>query len=135
MGLLSAGRRERQYGTGRRPHSSHRIPPGWFWSTSYAIFPPPIWELAPPLDMPFLAGILTISDKGAAGEREDTSGAAVRELLSGLDVSVERYEVIPDERAAITQRLIDWADVAALDLIVTTGGTGLAPRRGRPPAA
>ena len=46
--------------------------------------------------MPFLAGILTISDKGAAGEREDTSGAEIRQLLGGLDVSVERYEVIPD---------------------------------------
>jgi len=84
--------------------------------------------------MPLLAGILTISDKGAAGEREDTSGAAVRELLSGLDVSVERYEVIPDERAAITQRLIDWADGAALDLIVTSGGTGLGPRDVTPQA-
>jgi molybdenum cofactor synthesis domain-containing protein len=84
--------------------------------------------------MPLLAGILTISDKGAAGEREDTSGTAVRELLSGLDVSVERYEVIPDERAAITQRLIDWADGAALDLIVTTGGTGLGPRDVTPQA-
>jgi molybdenum cofactor synthesis domain-containing protein len=84
--------------------------------------------------MPFLAGILTISDKGAAGEREDTSGAAIGELLSSLDVSVERYEIIPDERAAITQRLIDWADAAALDLIVTTGGTGLGPRDVTPQA-
>ena len=78
--------------------------------------------------MPFLAGILTISDKGAAGEREDTSGAAIREMLSSLDVSVERYEVIPDDRASITKRLAAWADEAGLDLIVTTGGTGLGPR-------
>ena len=84
--------------------------------------------------MSFLAGILTISDKGAAGEREDTSGAEIRRLLAGLDVSVERYEIIPDERATITQRLIDWADGAALDLIVTTGGTGLAPRDVTPQA-
>ena len=76
--------------------------------------------------MSFLAGILTISDKGATGEREDISGAEIRRLLSGLDVSVERYEIIPDELAAITARLIDWAD--GLDLIVTTGGTGLGPR-------
>ena len=84
--------------------------------------------------MPFLAGILTISDKGAAGEREDTSGAEIRRLLSGLDVSVDRYEIIPDERATITERLIDWAEGAALDLIVTTGGTGLGPRDVTPQA-
>ena len=82
--------------------------------------------------MPFRAGILTISDKGARGEREDTSGAEIRRLLSGLDVSIERYEVIPDELAAITARLIDWAD--GLDLIVTTGGTGLGPRDVTPQA-
>jgi len=84
--------------------------------------------------MPFLAGILTISDKGAAGEREDTSGAEIRALLARLDVSVERYEIVPDERATISERLIDWADAAALDLIVTTGGTGLGPRDVTPQA-
>ena len=78
-------------------------------------------------DMAFLAGILTISTKGARGEREDTSGAAIREMLSTLDAAVERYEVIPDDRAAITQRLVAWADDAGLELIVTTGGTGLGP--------
>lgn len=78
--------------------------------------------------MSFQLGILVISDKGARGEREDTSGAAIREMLSALDGSVERYEVVPDDRAAISQRLIDWADDDALDLIVTTGGTGLGPR-------
>ncbi len=84
--------------------------------------------------MSFLVGILTISDKGARGEREDTSGAAIRELLSSLDVAVERYEVVADERASITQRLITWADEAGLDLIVTTGGTGLGPRDVTPEA-
>ena len=77
--------------------------------------------------MSFLTGILTISTKGARGEREDTSGAAIREMLSTMDAAVERYEVIPDDRAAITQRLIAWTDDARLDLIVTTGGTGLGP--------
>ncbi len=47
--------------------------------------------------MPFRAGILTISDKGAAGEREDTSGAAIRELLEPI-ATIERYEIIPDEQ-------------------------------------
>ncbi len=77
--------------------------------------------------MSFITGILTISTKGARGEREDTSGAAIREMLSTLDAAVERYEVISDDKAAITQRLVAWADDAGLDLIVTTGGTGLGP--------
>ena len=84
--------------------------------------------------MTFLAGVLTVSDKGARGEREDTSGAAIREMLSTLDVTVERYEVIPDDRASIAQRLIAWADDDGLDLIVTTGGTGLGPRDVTPEA-
>jgi molybdopterin adenylyltransferase len=78
--------------------------------------------------MSFQVGILVISDKGARGEREDTSGVAIRDMLSAIDGNVERYEVVPDDRAAISQRLIDWADGDGLDLIVTTGGTGLGPR-------
>ena len=84
--------------------------------------------------MTFLTGVLTVSDKGARGEREDTSGAAIREMLSTLDVTVERYEVIPDDRASIAQRLIAWADDDGLDLIVTTGGTGFGPRDVTPEA-
>jgi molybdopterin adenylyltransferase len=80
------------------------------------------------------AGILTISDKGAAGEREDTSGAAIRELLGSIGAAVERYEVIPDEQAEIGERLREWADSGQLDLIVTTGGTGLGPRDVTPEA-
>ncbi len=85
-------------------------------------------------DMSFQFGILVISDKGARGEREDTSGAAIREMLSAIDGTVERYEVVPDDRAAISQRLIDWADDDGLDLVVTTGGTGLGPRDVTPEA-
>jgi molybdopterin adenylyltransferase len=84
--------------------------------------------------MSFTAGILTISDKGALGEREDTSGAVIREMLSSLDAAVERYEVVPDDRLSITKRLVDWADGAGLDLVVTTGGTGLGPRDVTPEA-
>jgi molybdopterin adenylyltransferase len=84
--------------------------------------------------MSFLAGVLTISDKAARGQREDTSGAAVREMLSALDVTVRRYEVVPDDREVIRQRLISWADDDGLDLIVTTGGTGLGPRDVTPEA-
>ena len=83
--------------------------------------------------MAFRAGILTISDKGAAGEREDTSGGAIRELLEPI-ATIDRYEVIPDERAAIRVRLEEWADENQLDLIVTTGGTGLGTRDVTPEA-
>jgi len=83
--------------------------------------------------MTFRAGILTVSDKGAAGEREDTSGAAIRELLEPI-ASIEDYEIIPDEAATIRGRLGAWADEAKLDLIVTTGGTGLGPRDVTPEA-
>jgi len=84
--------------------------------------------------MPFQAGILTVSDKGARGEREDTSGLAIRELLEAIGVSVSRYEVVPDERDLISAKLRDWVDTQALHLIVTTGGTGLAPRDVTPEA-
>lgn len=79
-------------------------------------------------------GILTLSDKGARGEREDSSGAAIRELTAGLGAEVQRYQIIPDERALIAAVLQEWADSADLDLILTTGGTGLAPRDVTPEA-
>ena len=74
------------------------------------------------------AGILTVSDAGSRGEREDTSGAAIRELLVGIGGEVGRYEIIPDERNRIAATLRAWCDAGDLDLILTTGGTGLAPR-------
>ena len=83
--------------------------------------------------MTFRAGILTISDKGAAGERVDTSGAAIRELLEPI-ATIDRYEIIPDEQPGIRARIEEWADDAKLDLIVTTGGTGLGPRDVTPEA-
>jgi molybdopterin adenylyltransferase len=84
--------------------------------------------------MQIRAGILTISDKGSVGEREDTSGAALRELLSTLDVAFERYEIVPDEVDQIAASLRDWSDGDKLDLIFTTGGTGFAPRDVTPEA-
>jgi len=84
--------------------------------------------------MSFRVGILTVSDKGARGQRVDTSGSAIRELLAGLDAGVERYEVVPDEQGIIAGRLRTWADEERLDLILTTGGTGLSPRDVTPEA-
>jgi molybdopterin adenylyltransferase len=83
--------------------------------------------------MSFRAAVLTISDLGARGEREDTSGAAIKELLSGADITVDRHDVIPDERDQISQRLTAWAG-KGISLIVTTGGTGLGPRDVTPDA-
>jgi molybdenum cofactor synthesis domain-containing protein len=79
-------------------------------------------------------GILTISDKGSRGEREDTSSEVIREMASRLGARVAKYDIVPDERELISQRLMEWADAGTLDLVITTGGTGLAPRDVTPEA-
>jgi molybdenum cofactor synthesis domain-containing protein len=79
-------------------------------------------------------GILTISDRGSQGKYKDVSGEVAQEVLSRLDVQVVRYDVIPDEKELISQRLIQWADEEGCDIIVTTGGTGLGPRDVTPEA-
>jgi molybdenum cofactor synthesis domain-containing protein len=84
--------------------------------------------------MGFRVGILTVSDKGARDQRVDTSGGAIRELLAGLEAQVECYEVVPDELDVIAGRLRAWADEKRLDLILTSGGTGLSPRDVTPEA-
>ncbi|HXG35999.1 MAG TPA: MogA/MoaB family molybdenum cofactor biosynthesis protein [Dehalococcoidia bacterium] len=84
--------------------------------------------------MPFRVGILTSSDMAARGEREDTSGLAIRELIARIDSQVERYEVVPDDYELLVERLCSWSDDLLLDLVVTTGGTGLGPRDVMPEA-
>lgn len=84
--------------------------------------------------MTMRAAILTVSDKGSRGERADTSGDAIAEMLPGAGVEVARREIVPDERWRIAQVLREWADTGAFDLIVTTGGTGLAARDVTPEA-
>lgn len=79
-------------------------------------------------------GILTVSDRSARGERADAGGPAVEQALASLNPQVERYEVVPDDPQAISDRLTRWADELGLDLIVTTGGTGLGPRDFTPEA-
>jgi molybdenum cofactor synthesis domain-containing protein len=82
----------------------------------------------------FSAGILTISDKGSRGEREDLSGPEIRQIIALLPARVDAYEVIPDEEEIIAEKLKDYADRKRLDLILTTGGTGLSPRDVTPEA-
>jgi molybdopterin adenylyltransferase len=80
-------------------------------------------------------GILTLSDRGAAGEYEDHSGPAIRELVvQRMGAVVAEYAVIPDEFERIRSTLIAWSDERQLDLILTTGGTGFAPRDVTPEA-
>ncbi|BCR04513.1 molybdenum cofactor biosynthesis protein [Desulfuromonas versatilis] len=81
----------------------------------------------------YTIGVLTLSDKGSRGEREDESGRIVREMVAGLG-EVTRYQVIPDEEELIVRTLVEWADRDGLDLILTTGGTGLTPRDVTPEA-
>lgn len=79
-------------------------------------------------------GILTISDRGAAGAYEDRSGPLLRELITArTGWQVDRQEVIPDDLETIAATLRDWC-AAGLDLILTTGGTGFAPRDVTPEA-
>lgn len=78
-------------------------------------------------------GILTISDKGARGEREDLSGRMIKDGLAQLGSAV-RYEVIPDQKPLISRKLAEWADSGTVDIILTTGGTGLAERDVTPEA-
>jgi molybdopterin-guanine dinucleotide biosynthesis protein MobB len=80
------------------------------------------------------AAILTLSDKGARGERADASGPALQSWLADREVTVLHTEVIPDERDEIIVKLMGWADSAAFDLILTTGGTGVSPRDVTPDA-
>jgi molybdenum cofactor synthesis domain-containing protein len=84
--------------------------------------------------MEIRAGILTVSDKGSRGERVDTSGAAMREMLVGIGGEVARYAIVPDERDVIAATLRAWCDGGELDLVLTTGGTGLAARDVTPEA-
>lgn len=79
-------------------------------------------------------GILTLSDRSARGERADASGPALAELIQGEGWSVVRQSILPDEESAIRANLIAWADGGELDVILTTGGTGFAPRDVTPEA-
>ena len=82
----------------------------------------------------FAVGILTISDKGSKGERQDKSGEAIREVLTGMGVSIVNYDMVPDEKHVIAEKLVEWADRDNLDVVVTTGGTGLTHRDVTPEA-
>lgn len=83
----------------------------------------------------FRAGIITASDKGAAGQREDLSGPAIRQLLeeSG-EYTVTQYAILPDDRQELASAMARWCDEGLVDVIFTTGGTGFSPRDCTPEA-
>ena len=83
---------------------------------------------------PYRAGVLTVSDRGARGERGDQSGEAACEVLAEAGYEVARREIVPDDPAAIREALVRLADRDELTLVVTSGGTGLAPRDVTPQA-
>ena len=82
----------------------------------------------------YKAGVLTISDKGSQGQRADASGEFIRKSLHELDIAVARYEIVADEKGLIAKTLSLWADSGEIDIIITTGGTGISPRDVTPEA-
>ncbi len=86
--------------------------------------------------MQFLVGILTVSDRSARGERPDESGRVLRELITQelAGAQVTHSDIVPDERELIARKLMEWCE-AGVHLILTTGGTGFAPRDVTPEAA
>lgn len=75
----------------------------------------------------FTCGVLTISDSGARGERQDGSGELLKRMLSDSGYELAVYDLVPDDLDKISSTLLDWVDRRRVDLIVTTGGTGVAP--------
>ena len=75
----------------------------------------------------YRTGILTVSDKGSRGEREDTSGPGIRDILNDADFTIAVYGIVPDQQDAIVQKVKEWIDQEKIDLVITTGGTGVSP--------
>jgi molybdopterin adenylyltransferase len=76
--------------------------------------------------------VLTLSDKGSKGERKDLSGPLIADILKPIGADLKYYEVLPDEKDLIKKKLLEYC--SKVDLILTTGGTGLAPRDVTPDA-
>ena len=84
--------------------------------------------------MTIRAGVITVSDRGSQGMREDKSGPEIVKLLEGIGIGIGESAIVPDEIDQIRASLIDFADCRRMDLIVTTGGTGVSPRDVTPDA-
>ena len=82
----------------------------------------------------FYVGILTVSDSGSTGDRVDISGEKIIEMLETAGFKKRLRDIIPDEVNVISEKLIEWSDGGEVDIIFTTGGTGLGPRDVTPEA-
>lgn len=82
----------------------------------------------------FSVAVLTASDKGARGEREDESGRVIREMVEAAGGEVVVYDIIPDDFLLLRDKLVEYADARKVNLVLTTGGTGLGPRDNTPEA-
>lgn len=83
----------------------------------------------------YKTGIMTLSDKGSQGQREDKSGPLIQTMLEGMDLyEVVKTIILPDDLETIKTALISWTDEDHLDLILTTGGTGFSQRDWTPEA-
>lgn len=79
-------------------------------------------------------GIVTASDKGARGEREDVSAQTIRDIVKEIGGVVEEYRIVPDEQAQLQEAMVDMIDNKGMQLVLTTGGTGFSPRDVTPEA-
>ena len=82
----------------------------------------------------FQAAIITASDKGAQGQREDVSGQVIREILEANGYEIVHQVILPDDRTQLASEMKQLCDEAKADLILTTGGTGFSPRDWTPAA-
>ena len=91
-------------------------------------------EHGKPLNIKIIAGIITVSDRSSRGERDDKSGPVIQELLESIDAEIADYIIVPDEKDVIADAMKKLADEIGVDLIISTGGTGLAHRDVTPEA-
>jgi len=82
----------------------------------------------------FTVGIITVSDKGYEGQREDLSGPAIEKILGTIGGKVIDYKIVPDEPDKISRTIVNMTDNQCIDLVLTTGGTGFAARDVTPEA-
>jgi len=82
----------------------------------------------------YKAAVVTISDRGSRGEREDASGPDIARILESVGIEIAARRIIPDEKEIIRQTLIELCEGNKIDLVLTTGGTGVSPRDVTPDA-